>query len=199
MIDKKRTNLTITMTAMMICVTGILGFTPIGTIPLGVVQITIAHLPAIITAMTVGFIPSLAVGLSLGVMSLIRAVAMPSSPLDPFFFNPIVSVLPRILIAVTTYFVFMGIRKLMKKWRARDIVSVIAGAAVGSMTNTVLVLLALYFIYFNELVKLAGSATVEAVLWGIATLNGLSEMAVTTALCVIIVLALQKTKLSQIE
>lgn len=62
-----------------------------------------------------------------------------------FYANPLISVLPRFFIGVTTYWTYFGLSKLFRKAKSRfvreSIPAAIAGV-VGSLTNTVLYLLA---------------------------------------------------------
>lgn len=62
-----------------------------------------------------------------------------------FYANPLISVLPRMFIGVTSYWTYFGLSKLFKKSKSvfvrASIPAAIAGV-VGSLTNTVLYLLA---------------------------------------------------------
>ncbi len=62
-----------------------------------------------------------------------------------FYANPLISVLPRMFIGVTSYWTYFGLSKLFKKAKSvfvrASIPAAIAGV-VGSLTNTVLYLLA---------------------------------------------------------
>ena len=70
------------------------------------VSITIMHVPVIIGAILEGPVVGLVIGLIFGVFSLLQAAMAPTGPIDVFFTNPLVSVLPRLLIGPITYFVY---------------------------------------------------------------------------------------------
>ena len=96
--EKRVTTRTVAVTGMMLAVTLILMFTPLGLIPLPVVNLTTMQIPVVITALAVGPVEGLIVGAGFGIATLIRAYTAPSGILDPYFMNPLVSVLPRALI-----------------------------------------------------------------------------------------------------
>lgn len=111
----------------------ILGITPFGIIPwFSGTSITIMHVPVIIAAILEGPITGAVVGLIFGITSMIKATVSPSGILDPFFANPLISVLPRILIGLITWLVYRSI----KRW---TIPAVVTASIAGSFTNTFLV------------------------------------------------------------
>ena len=114
-----------------------------------------------------------AVGLVFGVTSLVRAATAPVGPLDPLFANPLVSVLPRLFIAAAAW----GAFKLFRG-KASPIAAGFAGA-VGSIVNTVLVLLALGLVGAEQLSGLFGvdPGALPAALAALALSNGLVEAA----------------------
>lgn len=115
----------------------ILGITPLGYIPwFSGVSITIMHIPVIIAAILEGPVVGALVGLIFGVTSLVRAAVAPMTVLDPYFTNPLVSVIPRILVGLITYLVYRSLRK----W---EIPALIAASAMGSFINSILVVGAL--------------------------------------------------------
>ena len=73
------------------------------------------------------------VGLIFGVSSMIKAAVSPGGVLDPYFVNPLISVLPRIIIGLIAWLVYRG----LKRW---ELPAVIAAALAGTFTNTVLVI-----------------------------------------------------------
>ena len=112
----------------------LLGVTRWGFIPwFGGVSITIMHVPVIVGAILEGPIVGLVIGLIFGVFSLLQAAMAPTGPIDVFFTNPLVSVLPRLLIGPVTWFVY----KNFKRW---NVPALIAASGLGSLTNTVFVL-----------------------------------------------------------
>jgi len=104
-----------------------------------------------------GLAVGLGVGAIFGVSSLIQAAMNPTGVLDPFFVNPLVSVIPRILIAVITFLVYKGLQSFNKK-NQPALKTVFAGIAAffGSMANTVFVIGSLYLVYAKDILELAG-------------------------------------------
>jgi uncharacterized membrane protein len=128
-----------------IVVTGVLGalsialmITPFGMIPwFAGISLTVVHVPVIIGAVLEGPVVGMGVGAIFGVSALVRAAVAPPSPFDTFFVNPLISVLPRILIGLAAWAVYRAFRGKLTAAAA-----VVAGF-VGSLTNSVFVLGAL--------------------------------------------------------
>jgi uncharacterized membrane protein len=89
----------------------VLGMTPLGFIPVGPTRATIMHIPVIIGAIVEGPIVGAFVGLIFGMFSIYQAITAPT-PVSFVFLNPIVSVLPRVLIGITAYYTYKGLNKL---------------------------------------------------------------------------------------
>lgn len=83
----------------------VLGVTPLGFIPVGPTRATIMHIPVIIGSIMEGPIVGGLVGLIFGLFSIFQAVTNPT-PVSFVFLNPLVSVVPRVLIGITTYYVY---------------------------------------------------------------------------------------------
>ena len=76
-----------------------LSMTPLGFIPIGPTNATIMHIPVIIGAIIEGPVVGITVGFIFGATSLLKALTMPT--ITSFaFVNPLVSVLPRMLIGI---------------------------------------------------------------------------------------------------
>lgn len=95
-------------------ISAILGLTPIGFIPVGPANATIMHIPVIIGAIIEGPVVGALVGLIFGIFSIIRAITAPTV-LSPLFYNPLVSVLPRVLIGITAYYSYNLFKRMGKK------------------------------------------------------------------------------------
>jgi uncharacterized membrane protein len=107
-----------------------LGATRLGFIPVPIPLIgnaTIMHIPAIVGGALEGPVVGLLAGAIFGIFSFLYAE-------NPVFLNPLVAVLPRLLIGVVAWAVFVGLRR----WSI-DLASAAAGI-LGSFTNTVGVL-----------------------------------------------------------
>lgn len=175
--------------AMMIAITLIMSYTPIGMIPLGTVSATISHVPTIITAILLGPIEGLIVGIAFGLISLFRALTSPAGVLDPLFVNPLISVLPRALIGITTGYTYIGFKKLNGKFKGADTVGIAVAGCIGSMTNTILVMGIMYLIYGKDLIAMLSVENLDAVkALVIATItgSGIIEMIVAAIITTIV-------------
>ena len=86
-----------------------LGLTPLGFIPLGVLTITSLHIPVIIAGILEGPVVGGLVGMIFGFFSLFNAMTRPG-PISFVFYNPLISILPRILIGVVTGLVYKALK-----------------------------------------------------------------------------------------
>jgi uncharacterized membrane protein len=144
--------------------------TPLGYIPwLAGASLTVMHIPAIIGAVLEGPVVGAVVGGIFGVSALVKAATAPQGPIDPFFVNPLISVLPRLLIGLAAWAVFKAFRG-----KRAALASVSAGIA-GSLANSVLVLGAL--VAFGAIpLAVAGAvflanSFIEAAVAGVLTLG----------------------------
>lgn len=167
----------------------VLGLTGYGFIQLPTTKATILHLPVIIGAILEGPIVGMAIGLIFGLFSIFQNLAAPTL-LSFAFINPLVSVLPRILIAIMAYLTY---RAFAKK---SETLGVGMGALIGSLTNTVGVLGMLYFLYAAEYAaaKSLDPDVVLSVIVGVATMNGIPEAIVSVLLIVPLVAAVRRMK-----
>lgn len=108
-------------------------------------------LPTIITSIIHGPKSGAVMGALAGLITLLRALLAPASPLDYLFLNPLVAILPRIFIGVVPYYVF----KLFKKLIKNNTVSLLIAGVSGALINTALVILMLYVVYSDEIVKIS--------------------------------------------
>ena len=86
-----------------------LGLTPLGFIPLGILTITSLHIPVIIAGILEGPVVGGLVGLIFVFFSLFNAMTRPT-PISFVFYNPLISIVPRILIGVVTGLVYKGLK-----------------------------------------------------------------------------------------
>jgi uncharacterized membrane protein len=114
----------------------LLGATRLGFIgpfpPLIMVGATIMHIPAIIGGVLEGPFVGLIIGLIFGVFSWIQAPTE-QPPVNLWFSNPLVSILPRLFIGITSAYAYMALRK------TNEIVALGVAGIVGTLTNTILV------------------------------------------------------------
>ncbi|KXG73984.1 ECF transporter S component [Thermotalea metallivorans] len=143
-----------------------LSMTPLGYIPipwLVGVNATTMHIPVIIASIVSGPIVGLIVGTIFGISSFLRAN-------HPFFANPVIAILPRMLIGITAYYAF--------QWSKSSVVAAIA----GTLTNTIGVL---------TLIFAFGYLPLKVVL-GIAGINGTAEVIVSALIVGAVVKAFQR-------
>lgn len=101
--------------AMLGAITIVLSLTPLGLIPLGFINATTMHIPVIIGAIAEGPIVGALVGLIFGVSSLLNALLRNPSPVSFVFYNPLISVLPRVLIGITSYYAYKACQNIGDK------------------------------------------------------------------------------------
>jgi uncharacterized membrane protein len=124
----------IVITGVLGAIAVILGITKWGFLPwFGGVSITIMHVPVIIGAILEGPVVGLVIGLIFGLFSLFQAATAPNGPIDVFFTNPLISVLPRLFIAPAVWLVWKAFKGEFEPGLA------LAGV-VGALTNSFLVL-----------------------------------------------------------
>ena len=144
----------------------------IGYIPIGPTKATIMHIPVIIGAIIEGPVVGATIGLIFGLTSLWNAMTQPTIT-SIFFLNPLVSILPRVLIGVVAYYVYQGIYKISKKVYAAGFMA----GLIGSLANTVGVLGIIYVLYADKYMERIGQAGADAGKWlfTLAATNGVPE------------------------
>ena len=137
----------------------LLMFTPLGFPQIPIIgSATIIHIPVIIGAIMLGPKYGAGLGFMFGLASMIFASTM-SLALNAFAFTPfrpvpgtdngsawalLIAFVPRILVGVLSPLAYMGLMKVLPKLSA---VNLAIAAVVGSMTNTLLVLHLLFYIF----------------------------------------------------
>ena len=174
----------------------------LGYIPIPPLTITTMHIPVIVAALLEGPFVGGFVGLIFGLSSMYTAATIFAGwPTSFPFLNPLVSVLPRILIGVLSYLAFAGMKKLFKN----KSVSIVFGAVAGTLTNTIGVLGMIYILYaqryVDALVQSAQSQgqqlivkSLFSVIFGGVLINAVAEIAMASILCVPVVLAIERVK-----
>jgi len=194
---------------ILVAIQAVLAFTILGSIPMptGVVA-TLAHLPAIIAGMLLGVKAGAFIGFSFGLFSFMVWTFTPPSPFMAFMFTPfwavpgelvghdrfhdymgnfgsiLICFVPRILVGV---FAALAAKHLPKKFSA----NYIAGAIIGSLTNTLLVVAGM-FIFFSGRIEPIWGRAATAFLGGIITGNGISELIIAAIVCPAIVIPLKR-------
>lgn len=173
-----------------------LGLTGLGFIPLPLFKLTILHLPVIIGAIIEGPIVGGSIGLIFGLFSIYQNITAPT-PMSPFFYNPLVSVVPRVLIGVLSYYIYKLIRAKLKNAK----IAISITAVCGSLINTIGVLGTIYLLYFKDYAEILiskgsiSSNSVSAVTTALLTVigtNGIAEAVLSALIVTPIVIAIFK-------
>ncbi len=149
--------------AVLIAITLILGFVPnLGFIPIPNLtgSATTEHIPTILGSVLEGPLVGGVTGLTFGLLSFTRATV-------PAFKDPIVAILPRILIGITPWLVYQPLKRIQA-----DFAAGVAGL-VGSLTNSFFVLFfAIIRGYFPStiIVAVIPQVIAEAILATVATI-----------------------------
>lgn len=145
----------------------------------GVLEITTLHVIVILGATLLGWKSGLVIGGVWGITNLLRAL---TNPLWLPFVNPLVSVVPRILVALVAAVVYDALTKKFLKYRGSrtailtDLSALIVAAVAATLTNTVLVLTAYYI--FGGMIESYRAVfdLMSGILGTIIGLNGVVEM-----------------------
>ncbi len=177
-----------TLTALFGGIIIILNFTPVGYIQLPLIKATIIHVPVIIASILLGPRIGASLGILFGLTSLYNNTFTPS--LLSFAFSPAISIpgtdkgswialivafLPRILVGVVPYFAYKLFNRILKG-KAR-IISLGLSGILGSMTNTILVMHLIFFLFRDAYGK-AYNISIDAIYKTILTVifvNGIPE------------------------
>lgn len=139
----------------------VLGVTQLGFIPVPNLSgsATIMHVPAILGAVLEGPVVGVLAGLIFGIFSMVQDTT-------GLFTNPLVSVLPRVLIGITSWYAYKAL-----VGRNQDLAAAVAGV-VGTLTNTIFVvgMLVIFGLLPLEVVPtIVPQAIVEVVIAAIVT------------------------------
>lgn len=92
-------------------ITVVLGMTPLGFVPIGPLNATTMHIPVLIAAFIEGPVVGAFVGLIFGLSSLFNAITRPT-PISFVFYNPLISIAPRILLGLIAYGLFAAFKRV---------------------------------------------------------------------------------------
>jgi uncharacterized membrane protein len=129
------------------------------------------------------------VGLIFGIFSIIQNITAPT-PVSFVFMNPLVSVLPRILIGLTTYYTYKMLKTNVKT------INMIVAAAIGSLTNTIGVLGMIFLLYLEPYAKnlhLSVSAAKKGIL-AIGITSGIPEAILSAIITGAVVASVNKIR-----
>jgi len=168
----------IVITGVMGAIACFLGITHWGFIPwFAGASLSIMQVPVIIGAILEGPLVGALIGLIFGVFSMIQAAVAPTGPTDVWFTNPLLAVLPRLVIGPVAWLVWQA----LPRW---PIPGMIASGIAGSLTNTITVLGMIGILGYLPWVALGP----------IAIANGLPEAGISALLVVLVVAAWKRVQ-----
>ena len=167
----------IVITGVLAAIAILLGVTTLGFIPVPNLtgRATIMHVPAIIGGVLEGPIVGLVIGGIFGIYSWLQDTT-------GLFKNPMVSVVPRLLIGVVAYYVYAALRK------TNEFVALAAAAIAGTLTNTILVVGAILIFTFPVLTASAPGITQAAFVASVVP-QAIAELVIAAILTVAVVAA----------
>lgn len=150
-----------------------------GYITTGPIEITTLHVIVIIGACMLGWKYGAVLGAVWGLSCMVRAL---TNPLWIMFVNPLISLIPRILVGIVAGLVF----KAISKTKLGSIGGAIIAAIAGTLTNTVLVLSSMYV--FGGMISEYAQVfeMFKTIYLTIISLNGSIELALSVILTPII-------------
>jgi len=170
-------------------------FTILGSIPIspGIVA-TLAHIPAIIVALTLGKKAGAIIGAVMGLSSLVIWTFMPPNPAVAFVFSPfipngniwslVICLAPRILFPVVVAWLF----DILKK-RVKLVLSAAIASAAGTFVHSFLVLSIIYLAFHGNNV-VGGDYTLFLIAWG--GLNAIIEIVIAAIVGAAVIVPLSK-------
>ena len=168
-----------------------LGISGLGLIRLPIFNLTIMHIPVIIGAILEGPVVGIAVGLIFGLFSMYQNITAPG--LTSFiFWNPIIALIPRILIGIVAYYSF----KLLKSKIKNTGVSAGIASILATLTNTIGVLGLTYILYLDKYAQAREISrdAVAGTLIAVGLTNGIPEAIVSALITIPIVITMLKMK-----
>lgn len=179
--------LKLTQLSVLIAIEAVLAFVPIlGSIPLGPMVATTAHLPVIIAGILMGPASGALMGFVFGLFSfIVHSFVLPT--VTSFVFTPIIAVgdtqgngfsliicfVPRILLGIVAPLLF----NLLKRWDEKGTWSYLVAGMGASIFHTILVLGGIY-IFFKDSYAQAANVAVNLLLAAIGSVvltNGIPE------------------------
>ena len=187
---------TITLVGLLTAVIIILSETSLGFIQIGPIAATTVHIPVLIGAIAEGPIVGGLLGFMFGMLSFIQSYTRPM-PTSFLFMNPLISVVPRVIMGLLVGYVF----KILRSKEGVKKVSITLSAAFGSIFNTISVLGLIYIIYAQRYIETlqsmgkvdAGQSAGKFIAF-VGLTNGVPEMIVAALISTPICYALLKRK-----
>ena len=185
--NKKKKLNRLVICAFFVALTVVMTFTPLGYIPVGVISITTIHISTILGACILGPKYGMVLGGAWGALCIIKAFQEPIPGNIPFQ-NPMISLVPRIIVGLVAGVVFYALLKTkLKKPLSLAIASVAA-----TLTNTVLVLTALTLFNGFESITAGVTTALETIFSVLISVNGVIEIIAAVVLVSSLYMATEK-------
>lgn len=149
----------------------VIDITHLGYFNVGFISVTSLHIPVIIGACIGGWRYGGILGLAFGLTSFFRALQGGQGLMTPFFMNPLLSILPRLLFGL-----FVGF--LVDRLKGKNpFFHYAIPAFLGTMVHTTMVMGGIYLVYGERLAEMIGGnmEAVRAMVLGVFATNGLPE------------------------
>ena len=182
---KRQKTFQMVLSAMFIAIIILQSFVPfLGNIPIVALNITIIHITVIVGGIVLGPRAGFLFGFTWGVCSLILAYTSANILSFMIFTNPLISILPRLLMGGLVALFYHKTTKLIASDRLRMAVS----GFLGSIMNTVFVLSSIYLLMGNQYAELKGKTVAELPLFlmSVVMTNGVPEALAATVVTPII-------------
>lgn len=187
--ERKQNVFQLTIVSMLIAILIVQTFVPmLGYIPLGPIDVTIVHITVILAAVLFGKKTGLVIGTVWGTLSMFRAYLQPT-PFNVVFLNPLISILPRLLVGWGSAVVFSFLKE-----RISTRLSYAMTAAIGTFMNTVLVLGSIYLFASETYAKALGISK-QLLLGALGTVvatNGIIEIVASVIILPLLAIPLAK-------
>lgn len=177
--------------AMLSSISIFLGISGLGFIVLPAFKLTIMHIPVIIGAIIEGPMVGALVGLIFGLFSMYQNFTVPG-PTSFIFWNPIIALIPRVLIGISAYYIYTILKN---KFKNKSIPIGIA-AVCATLINTIGVL-GMTYLFYIEKYSIALNISPELVgttLLGVGVTNGIPEAILSALISIPIVSGLKKIR-----
>ncbi len=186
---KKKKLVSLVLFALFSALVVIMTFTPnFGYITIGnTISITTIHIVVILGAAMLGPGYGAALGGVWGLLCLIKAFLEPILVNIPFQ-NPVISVLPRILVGLVVGLIVYG----LSKTKVPKPIYVAIATIAGTLTNTVLVITALNVFNGFETITAGVTQTLETIITILISVNGIIELVAAVILVPSIYMATHK-------
>jgi len=188
---KRQKTFQMVLSAMFIAMIILQSFVPfLGNIPLVALNITIIHITVIVGGIVLGPQAGFLFGFTWGLCSFLRAFTSGNVLSLMIFTNPLISILPRLVMGGLVALFYHKATKLIDYDRLRMAVA----GFLGSIMNTVLVLSSIYLLMGNQYAELTGKTVAELPLFlmGVVMTNGIAEALAATVVTPIIASILVK-------